>query len=278
LGHILFFSVLAMLSGATSYRKIESFITHHYETLDEHFGLNWKRKPAYTTIRDIIQKTSASEIEKTFRAYSAYLAEGEKDQRFIASDGKVLRGSFDHFEDQKAIQILSVFLADSHIILAHEEIATKTNEIPVVQQLMTELGLSGYIFTFDALHCQEKTLQTAKETGNEVIVQVKENQPTLLNDCQNISQTTIPDEVYQEPFTKTRNRIERRRVEVFLSPILTHQQKWYEVKAVIKVERYRRIFDTKNKSPLKKVTQSQFDSPAICATSSKGVEQSRISV
>jgi predicted transposase YbfD/YdcC len=240
--------VLAMLSDATSYRKIEAFITHHYETLDEHFELNWKRCPAYTTIRDNIQGTSASEIEKVFREYSADLAEGEKDKRFVAGDGKVLRGSFDHFGDQKAMQVLSLFLSDSQIILAHEEIAAKTNEIPTAQRLMTELGLSDHIFTFDALHCQEKTLQIAKETGNDIIVQVKDNQPTLFNDCQNISQATPADKVYQEPFTKTRNRIERRSIEVFLLPILTHQQKWHEIKAVIKVERYRRVFDTKTKT------------------------------
>jgi predicted transposase YbfD/YdcC len=43
----------------------------------------------------------------------------------------------------------------TQIILAHEEIAIKTNEIPTAQTLMEELGLSGYIFTFDALHCQK---------------------------------------------------------------------------------------------------------------------------
>lgn len=242
------FSVLAILSGGSSYRKIAAFIYHHYDLLDDHFGLNWKRCPAYTTIRDIIQGTSASELEKCFRAYSAYLVEGEANQRFIAADGKVLRGSFDHFEDQKAIQILSVFLSDSHLILAHETIATKTNEIPVVQQLMTELGLSGYIFTLDALHCQQKTLQMAKQTGHDVIVQVKNNQPTLLADCQTMSQTTLCHDVYQEPSTKLRNRIEKRTVSVYCFPQLTHQQKWHEVKAVIKVQRYRRVFDTKTKT------------------------------
>jgi hypothetical protein len=30
----------------------------------------------------------------------------------------VLRGSFDHFKDQKAIQVLSAFVADEQIILA----------------------------------------------------------------------------------------------------------------------------------------------------------------
>jgi len=117
--------------------------------------------PAYTTVRNIIQGTSGVELEKCFRQYSAILAEGDDLKRFISCDGKVLRGSFDHFKDRKAVQVLSAFLSDKNIILAHEEIAAKTNEIPAAQILIKALGLSGCIFTFDALHCQEKTLRTA---------------------------------------------------------------------------------------------------------------------
>lgn len=94
----------------------------------------------------------------------------------------------------------------------------------------------------------KKTLQTAKETGNEVIAQVKGNQKTLLNDCQTISETTTPDAVYQEPVTKTRNRIESRKVEIFLSPALTDDEQWHLVKVVVKVERYRQVFDTQTKT------------------------------
>ncbi|MCP5097615.1 MAG: hypothetical protein GY943_18870, partial [Chloroflexi bacterium] len=61
----------------------------------------------------------------------------------------------------------------------------------------------------------------AKETGNDVIVQVKGNQKTLFNDRQTIAATTIPDDVYQEPLTKTRNRLESRKVELFFCPLLT---------------------------------------------------------
>ena len=155
LGHILLFAILAILSGANSYRKVQKFIVAHYDTLDEIFELNWKRMPAHTTIRDIIQGTSGTELEQSFRQYSQILAESGEEKQFIGCDGKVLRGSFDHFQDQKAVQILSAFTSNSCIILAHEEIATKTNEIPTAQRLMAELGLSGYIFTFDALHCQK---------------------------------------------------------------------------------------------------------------------------
>ncbi|MEA2007889.1 MAG: ISAs1 family transposase [Chloroflexota bacterium] len=156
LGHILLFSILAILSGATSYRKIHTFIEVHYDELDDIFNLNWRRMPAYTTIRNIIKNTSGSELERVFRAYNKKSDVKKGEKKFIACDGKVLRGSFDHFNDQKAIQIFSVFLNESRVILAHEEIAEKTNEIPTAQVLMEELGLSGYIFTFDALHCQKK--------------------------------------------------------------------------------------------------------------------------
>ena len=73
----------------------------------------------------------------------------------ISLDGKVIRGSFDNFKDQKAIQIFSALL-NTNIILAHEEIEAKTNEIPVAQKFFESLGVKGHIFTLDALHCQKK--------------------------------------------------------------------------------------------------------------------------
>ena len=39
----------------------------HYDRLNEIFELNWKRMPAYTTIRDIIQGTSGAQLEQSFR-------------------------------------------------------------------------------------------------------------------------------------------------------------------------------------------------------------------
>jgi predicted transposase YbfD/YdcC len=246
LGQILLFSVLAILGNATSYRKVHVFIKSHYETLDRTFGLNWKRLPAYTTVRAIIQGTSADAIEEGFREYSGLLASSDTEKQFVSFDGKVLRGSFDHFQDQKAIQVLSAFLTGQRIILAHGEIARKTNEIPTAQELMTELGLANCIFTFDAINCQEKTLEVAHKTGNEVLVQVKGNQKTLFEDCQTIAATRSPAEAYQEPTTKAHNRIECRSVAVFTHPLFRDAAKWHLVEAVVKVDRKRWRFDTKN--------------------------------
>jgi len=81
-----------------------------------------------------------------------------------------------------------------------------------------------------------------------VIVQVKGNQKTLLRDCQTLSATTRPDAVYQEPVIKSRNRIECRRVELFIAPVLTERQQWRLVEVVIKVHRFRQRFETKTKT------------------------------
>lgn len=248
LGHILFFAILAIASNADSYRKIHSFITRHYATLNHLFDLKWKRLPAYTTIRNMIQHTSAAELETQFRAFSRQLAPVAPPLRVVRFDGKVVRGSFDQFHDQSAIQVLSAFLTGAQIILGHEEIAAKTNEIPAAQTLIQALGLADSVLTFDALHCQHETLRIAKATGNEVVVQVKKNQPTLFKDCGTVAEGRTPDASYQEPFTKTRNRVESRRVEVFAAPGLTQADTWHAVAAVIKVTRFRELFKPRTKT------------------------------
>ena len=75
--------------------------------------------------------------------------------RFIAIDGKTLRQSFDAFADRKAAHVLSACAVDHQIILAHEVVDEKSNEIPAVQTLIATLGLSGRVFTLDAMHCQK---------------------------------------------------------------------------------------------------------------------------
>ena len=159
LWEILFFSVLAILSWADSYRKINLFIKIHFKKLNKKYDLGWKNIPSYCTIRLIIQKTNSKELEKVFRRYSFELSKIKWEWFWtISIDGKVIRWSFDHFHDQKAIQILSAFL-DETLILAHEEIEEKTNEIPVSQKFFEELWIKWVIFTLDALHCQKKLLK-----------------------------------------------------------------------------------------------------------------------
>jgi len=159
LEHLLLFSILAILSNATSYRKIQRFIAARLPQLNALCGLHWKRAPAHTAIRYPLRGLDPADVERAFRDHAAVLAGSPADRTPIALDGKTLRGSFDRFQDQKALQILSALTTDRTLILGHVLIggADQSHELPAARQLIEELGLSGQLFTLDALHCQKNS-------------------------------------------------------------------------------------------------------------------------
>lgn len=164
LPHVLLFSILAIVSGADSYRGIRTFIKVHRRKLNKAFKISWKGPPAHTAIRYILQGLSAADVEKAFRDHAADLNSFDAASpratgpgvRAIAVDGKALKGSFDSFNDAKARQVLSAFAVDTALVLAHIEIDEKSNEIPAVQKLLEELDVADHIVTCDAMHCQKK--------------------------------------------------------------------------------------------------------------------------
>jgi hypothetical protein len=158
LPYVLLFSIFAIVSGANSYRGIRTYVRVHRRKLNKAFKIKWKRPPAHTAIRYILQGLSAADVEKAFREHAANLnlTPGNSSARVIAFDGKTLKASFDNFNDIKARQVLSAFAVDTALVLAHIEIDEKSNEIPAVQKLLQELDVAGHIVTCDAMHCQKK--------------------------------------------------------------------------------------------------------------------------
>jgi len=159
--HVLLFAILAIVTGANSYRGIRTFIATHRTRLNKAFDLRWKQPPAHTSIRTIISGLDAAQVERAFRHHAAALNEVKSSKagavcRVLALDGKVLKGSFDAFRDGKARQVLSAFAADTALVLAHIEIDEKSNEIPAAQRLLEELEVGDHIVTCDAMHCQKK--------------------------------------------------------------------------------------------------------------------------
>ena len=166
LPYVLLFSILAIVSGCNSYRGIVTFIDVHRRRLNAVFGLNWRRAPAHTAVRYILQRLDPAAVEGAFRQHAAQLqaARATPGQGSIALDGKTLRASFDRFNDRAAAQVLSAFATDTALVLAHVDIAEKSNEIPAAQALLAELGVApGVIVTLDALHCQKNTLRSRQQ-------------------------------------------------------------------------------------------------------------------
>ncbi len=160
LGPVLLATILAILSGATSYRKVHGFIEAHRKSLNKAFGFGWKTAPAYSAIRFILRGLDGADVERVLRTHAAGLSgiepgEDMSDMPVVAIDGKTLRHSFDAFNDRKAAHVLSAFAVDDALILGHLEVDGKSNEIPAAQAMLEDLGLEGCLFTMDAMHCQK---------------------------------------------------------------------------------------------------------------------------
>ena len=158
LWEIIFCSIACFLSGGRSYRDIERFTKKKFDELKPLLGLNWKRIPHYTTFQEILVGVDEKDFEDAFRKFSLSLLQDHQPES-LAIDGKTLKGSYNNDTEQKPIHLLQVFEPLKKIILAHEEVGDKTNEIPVWQILAKELELKNVVVTMDALHCQKKLLK-----------------------------------------------------------------------------------------------------------------------
>ena len=161
LHYILFFAIVAMMSGAISFRKIDLFIKAKFQILKSIYQLKWKSPPSESNIRKIFKNMDQASLEEAFRLYSAWLsrknAPKEGEFVFISCDGKQLKSSYDNFSDKEAISCLSALCGNSNIILGHKFITGKEHEIPKFQELIAELGLKNCVWTADALHTQKNS-------------------------------------------------------------------------------------------------------------------------
>ena len=112
-----------------------------YKYFKKELDLDWRKVPSYTSIRSIICNTESQHLEAAFRKHAITFNNEHicKDKLNISSDGKTIKGSYDGKADEGAIHFLNIFAQQSKIILGHEIVGDKTNEIPVFQEMLKEI-------------------------------------------------------------------------------------------------------------------------------------------
>ena len=92
---VLLFSIFAIVSGANSYRGIRTYVKVHRQELNKAFKIKWKRPPAHTAIRYILQGLGAADVEQAFREHAAELnlVPVGAGVRVIAFDVPIVAGS-----------------------------------------------------------------------------------------------------------------------------------------------------------------------------------------
>ena len=77
---------------------------------------------------------------------------------------------------------------DSRIDVAQaKQVGNKSSEITTVREFIKETGLESQNLTLDAHHCYPDTMSPIQEADGTYLIQVKENQPKLLEHCRNLA-------------------------------------------------------------------------------------------
>jgi len=176
---IMFLSVIAILMGAKNPMDISRWMNANgkRKEIKSLLGVEFIRLPKKSRLYTFFEIVDKEELERAFRRWIRTFID-IPEHAMVGADGKVIRGSAT--ANQSAVSVLSLVLAESNLIIAHEEIANKSNEIPALQKLIGDLD-ETFIYGFDAMNSQKKTLADIQEDDSLFLAPVKENQPNLLS-------------------------------------------------------------------------------------------------
>src|SRR5215510_3010165 len=187
LGAILALACSAMLCGYRSYTAIAEWGRHYGAHLVQALGFT-HRSPCAATLHTVLRRVDREALEAQLGAWAETLlgeaprpAAGED---AIAIDGKTLRGS--QKQGAPGAHLLSALAHRVGLTLAQQAVDDKTNEIPVALELLRHIVLEGRIVTMDALLTQRQIAQHIVAARGDYVMVVKENQPQLLEDIQNV--------------------------------------------------------------------------------------------
>jgi predicted transposase YbfD/YdcC len=100
----------------------------------------------------------------------------------IAIDGKTARRSHDRGAGKAAIQTVSAWATQTHLVLAQRHVKEHSNEQTALPRLLGQLELAGYIVSIDAMGCLPKIAKQIKAQDGEYVLALKANQGTMYQD------------------------------------------------------------------------------------------------
>jgi len=172
---VLMVTIMATMSGYFGYRAIGDFVTRYRDELLEYLKPQKDRLPALATVRRVLMSIDSTAFASLVERWIGQHTQPQKED-WISVDGKAIRGTAQQEEDKKLAHLVTFFRSDSKEVLMQRQTATKSNEIPLVQQMLQSLGIQNVVLTLDAMHCQSQTLEDIKRSGNDYVVGVKSNQ------------------------------------------------------------------------------------------------------
>lgn len=235
---VLLVVILATMSGYLNYREIEDFAQRNRDKLIKALSLNLPSFPSHSTIRRVMMGVDSSELIAIFNEWALTNYSEKSELDWLAVDGKSLRGTVKNYGDkqQNFVSIVSLFSLKTGLVVKMKKFETKKeSEIKSTQELVKDCQIKGKVFTFDALHCNQKTITGVIASKNDYLIAVKKNQFNLYKQIESL---TINEEPLSINIRNDRSHGRRitRKTSVFLNRNIRHKS-CPKFSSLIKVER-----------------------------------------
>lgn len=186
-------ALCSCISGVKSYDGMGDYAKSLPPDALRLLGFKRGKPPSESALRKFLQRLNAEEMDR--KTGDWFLKQTTLKEAAIAIDGKTLCGS--HNGIKKAIQLLGAILHKEGVVVAQKKVRDKTNEIPMVKELLKPLDIEGAIVTLDALHTQKKTAAyiVEKKKADYVLI-AKGNQKSLKDDIAAVADDDFSPSAY----------------------------------------------------------------------------------
>jgi predicted transposase YbfD/YdcC len=186
--------VLAILSGRSKVSSIFRYIRNRLEWLREVTHYPDARVVSRAHLPRLLTRVDWVELNKLIAEYLGVQVELRANHDWVAIDGKALRGML----GEKHAIVFAVSHERRTLLAQAPMQGRKVSEIIVVRDLLQTSGLEAHKVTLDAHHCNPTTTAQIHQAGGQYVIQVKENQPRLFKQCQDVAATASPRSSHTE--------------------------------------------------------------------------------
>jgi predicted transposase YbfD/YdcC len=245
---IITIALCAVICGADTWVDIEEFGHAKRAWLETFLDLP-NGIPSHDTFGRVFARLDPEQFQACFLSWVQAINTVLPAQQ-IAIDGKTARRSRERTTGKAAIQMVSAWATQTHLVLAQRHVQEHSNEQTALPILLKQLDLAGCIVSIDAAGCLPKIARQIKEQEGEYVLALKANQGTLYQDVVDLFADAEASgfaqwvhDTHQSLEEKAHGRLERRQYWTISDPeciaYLNAKQTWMGLRSVGMVEAQR---------------------------------------
>lgn len=246
LSDILTIAVLSGIAGGNGWEDMNLYGVSKNAWLSTFLALP-NGIPSPDTFRRVFEKINPKQFEQCFEAWVREIL-GNFLPKFIAIDGKELRGSYDRELGVESLRLVSAWSSESQLVLSQVKVLDKSNEITAIPFLLDTFNGEDSIVTIDAMGTQKKIAAKIKEQKSDYILSLKANHPTLFKEVSDWFESLHSENTLPPPLEHTTEaghyRNEIRKYWTFSLdqlPVLYQSDEWAGLQSIVVVERTRHL-------------------------------------